>query len=96
MNIRCSYKRKYVHEVLVNCLLKLAQEKSVLRWTDRPAMTIAVNLGGKATKQTEMNFRCLVVSSLMLDIDYQTFVSSWLVPSVNVTLALTLHLQLNV
>ena len=22
-----SYKRKYVHEVLVNCLLKLAQEK---------------------------------------------------------------------
>ena len=26
-----SYKRKYVHEVLVNCLLKLAQEKSVVR-----------------------------------------------------------------
>ena len=23
-----SYKRKYVHEVLVNCLVKLAQEKS--------------------------------------------------------------------
>ena len=23
----CSYKRKYVHEVLVNCLFKLAQEK---------------------------------------------------------------------
>ena len=26
-----SYKRKYVHEVLVNRLVKLAQEKSVIR-----------------------------------------------------------------
>ena len=26
-----SYKRKYVHEVLVNCFFKLAQEKSVVR-----------------------------------------------------------------
>ena len=26
-----SYKRKYVQEVLVNCLVKLAQEKSVVR-----------------------------------------------------------------
>ena len=26
-----SYKRKYVYEVLVNCLVKLAQEKSVDR-----------------------------------------------------------------
>ena len=26
-----SYKRKYVREVLVNCLVKLAQEKSVVR-----------------------------------------------------------------
>ena len=26
-----SYKRKYVHEVLVNCLVKLAQKKSVVR-----------------------------------------------------------------
>ena len=26
-----SYKGKYVHEVLVNCLVKLAQEKSVVR-----------------------------------------------------------------
>ena len=46
------YKRKYVHKVLVNCLFKLAQEKSVLRWTDRPNMTIAVDLERKATKQT--------------------------------------------
>ena len=26
-----NYKRKYVHKVLVNCLFKLAQEKSVVR-----------------------------------------------------------------
>ena len=26
-----SYKRKYLHKVLVNCLVKLAQEKSVVR-----------------------------------------------------------------
>ena len=33
-----SYKRKYVHNVLVDHLVKLAQEKSVVRWTDRPNM----------------------------------------------------------
>ena len=38
-----SYKQKYVHEVLVNNLVKLAQEKSVARWTDRPHMAIAVD-----------------------------------------------------
>ena len=38
-----SYKRKYVHEVLINCLFKLAQEKSVVRSIDRPYMTIAVD-----------------------------------------------------
>ena len=37
-----SYKWKYVHEVLVNRLVKLAQEKSMVRWTDRTDMTIAV------------------------------------------------------
>ena len=37
------YKQKYVHKVLVNRLVKLAQEKSVVRWTDRPDMTIAVD-----------------------------------------------------
>ena len=38
-----SNKEKYVHEVLVNCLVKLAQVKSVVRWTDHPNMTIAVD-----------------------------------------------------
>ena len=46
-----SYKQNYVHEVLVNCLFKLAQEKSLVRRTDRLAMTIAVDLGCIATKQ---------------------------------------------
>ena len=46
-----SYKRKYVHKVLVNCLFKLAKEK-VWSGTDPPAMTIAVDFGRKATKNT--------------------------------------------
>ena len=50
-----SYKRKYVHKLLVNRLLKPAQEKSVVKWTDRPAMTISVDMGRKATK-TNKNF----------------------------------------
>ena len=45
-----------MHEVLVNGLFKLAQEKSVVRCTDRPAVTIAVDLGRKATKQTNKQF----------------------------------------
>ena len=57
-----SYKGKYVHEVLVNCLFKLAQEK-VARWNDCPAMTIAVDLESKATKQTNkcslIQIKCL-------------------------------------
>ena len=44
-----------MHKVLVDCLFKLAQEKSVVRGTDSPAMTIAVDLGRKATKQTNNN-----------------------------------------
>ena len=44
-----SYKQRYVHKVLVSCLFKLPQEK------DRPAMTIAVDLGRKATNQTNKN-----------------------------------------
>ena len=47
-----SYKQKYVHKILVNCLFKLARGKSVVKKTDCPAMTIAVDLGRKTTKQT--------------------------------------------
>ena len=48
----CQLQAKVCARLLVNCLFKLAQEKNVVRWTDRPAMTIAVDLGRKATKQT--------------------------------------------
>ena len=42
-----------MHEVLVNRLFKIVQEKSVARWTDRPEMTIAVNWDVKQqNKQT--------------------------------------------
>ena len=57
------YKRKYVHKVLVNCLFKLADEKSVVRWTDRLAITIAVDLGCKATKQTNKRSQLIWIYS---------------------------------
>ena len=43
---------EYVHEVLVNCLFKLAQEKVWLGELICPTMTIAVDLERKAAKQT--------------------------------------------
>ena len=46
-----SYKRKYVHDYWLTACSSLPR-KSVVRWTDRPAMTIAVDLGRKATKLT--------------------------------------------
>ena len=52
-----------MHEVLVNCFFKLAQEKSVVKSTDRPAITIAVDLGCKATKQTK---QCSIFMSILL------------------------------
>ena len=47
-----SYWRKYVHEVMVNCLGGLGLcRKSVVRLTDRPDMTLAVYRGRKTTTQ---------------------------------------------
>ena len=46
----CQLQAKVCARLLVNCLFKLAQVKSVVRRTDRPAMTIAVDMGCKATK----------------------------------------------
>ena len=37
-------------------------EKSVVRWTDRPTMTIVVNLGRKATKQTKQRNSFVMVN----------------------------------
>ena len=55
-----SHKRKYVQKVLVNCSVKLAQEKSVVRWTNRPNMTIAVDWDVK--KQTKKLSEFLISS----------------------------------
>ena len=52
-----------MHELLVTRLFKLAQEKSVVRWTDRPAMTIAVDLGRKATKQTNKDIAIYITNT---------------------------------
>ena len=49
--------KKYAHQVLVNCLFKLFQEKVWL-----PTMTIAVDLGHKATKQTNKYDKCHLLS----------------------------------
>ena len=50
-----SYRWKYVHEVLVNPLVKLAQERNVVSWTDHSDMTIAVDWNVKhQTKQTNI------------------------------------------
>ena len=46
----CQLQAKVCARLLVNCLFKLAQEESVVRLTDRPAKTMAVDLGRKATK----------------------------------------------
>ena len=48
------YWRKYVHEVLVNCLGGLSlPRKSVVRLTDRPDMTLDVYSGRKTTIQLQ-------------------------------------------
>ena len=51
-----SYWRKYVHEVLVNCLGGLSlPRKRVVRLTDRPNMTLDVYRGRKTTIQQYNN-----------------------------------------
>ena len=47
-----SYKWKYEHRVLVNNLVKFAQEKSVVRLTYHLYMTIAVDWEVKPQNQT--------------------------------------------
>ena len=63
-----SYKRKYVHKVLVNCLAKLAQEKSVVRWTGRLDMTIAVDWDVKnQTKRPQKTHRSHLLTFLQTE-----------------------------
>ena len=49
-----SYERKYVHEILVNRLVKLDQEESVVRSTGRPDMTITVDCSRTLSTQSTL------------------------------------------
>ena len=60
-----SYKRKNVHKVLVNRLVKLAEEKSVARWTDRPDITIAVDWDVKQQTKPETIMKPTCTDTLM-------------------------------
>ena len=46
-------------------MLELAQEKSVVKRTDPPTMTITVDLGRKATKQTKTNKATSLINSII-------------------------------
>ena len=48
----CQLQAKVCAQITGYPLVQACPGKSVVRWTDRPAMTIAVDLGHKATKQT--------------------------------------------
>ena len=48
----CQVQAKVCARITGQPLVQACPGKSVVRWTDRPAMTIAVDLGRKATKQT--------------------------------------------
>ena len=48
----CQLQAKVCARITGYPLVQACPGKSVVEWTDRPAMTIAVDLGRKATKQT--------------------------------------------
>ena len=52
----CQLQAKVCTRITGYPLVQVCPGKSVVRWTDRPAMTIAVDLGRKATKQTKLWF----------------------------------------
>ena len=62
----CQLQANVCARLLVNCLFKLAQEKSVVKWTDRPARTIAVDLGRKATNKTNKIFESGCFTQVLL------------------------------
>ena len=52
-----------MHEVLVNRLVNLAQEKSVVRFTDCPDITIAVDWDVKNQTKQNQTLLCTLVWS---------------------------------
>ena len=62
----CQLQAKVCARITGYPLVQACPGKSVVRWTDRPAMTIAVDLGRKATKPTNQP-KCLrVVASFKI------------------------------
>ena len=53
----CQLQAKVCARITGTLLVQACPGKSVVRWTDRPAMTIAVDLGRKATKPTNPNMK---------------------------------------
>ena len=51
----CQLQAKVCARITRYPLVQACPGKSVVRWTDHPTMTIAVDLGRKATKQTNEN-----------------------------------------
>ena len=60
-----------MHKLLVNPLLKLAQEKVWL--SERPAMTIAVDMGRKATKTKKQTVLPVIPKSTQLAVPYSLY-----------------------
>ena len=60
----CQLQAKVSAQITGQPLVQACPGKSVVRWTDRPAMTIAVDLGRKATKPTN-NLIYLKISKIL-------------------------------
>ena len=56
----CQLQAKVCARITGYPLVQACPGKSVVRWTDRPAMTIAVDLGRKATKPTKIVWKWLI------------------------------------
>ena len=59
----CQLQAKVCARITGYPLVQVCPGKSVVRWTDRPAMTIAVDLGRKAPKQTNKT-NCLQIDQV--------------------------------
>ena len=59
----CQLQAKVCAQITGYPLVQASPGKSMVRWTDRPAMTIAVDLGRKATKQTKWYVSLFHISS---------------------------------
>ena len=71
-----SYWRKYVHEVLVNCLGGLSlPRKSVVRLTDHPDMTLHVYRGRKTTTQQQQHSIMMLVHFMFMRCLFITYAS---------------------